>query len=227
MAVYKTLAGGMGTSTIRRFTQENFDDLVAQANDPAVIITDDALLPVGGEGKTEFSKACNVNFEVLADVLGTSADQSEGTLTMDTQPTAGDTMSIGTKVYTFTADGTAAADGEIDVGADLADAKTLVVAAINGTDDINQPHPEVTAGAFSGDDCVITATNAGVAGDLIGLAETFTAETNVFDATTMGTTNAGADGTIASLVTLNGGDSWSTIRTKLNTNFTLLDAAID
>lgn len=114
------------------------------------------------------------------------------TLTMDTQPTADDTMTIGTKVYTFTADGTAAADGEIDVGADLADAKTLVVAAINGTDGINTAHPDVTAAAFSGDDCVITAKVKGTAGNAIASTETFTAGTNVFDGATLA---GGVDGT--------------------------------
>lgn len=125
-----------------------------------------------------------------------NAVASQGTLTMDTQPTAGDTMTIGTKVYTFTADGTAAADGEIDVGADLADAKTLVVAAINGTDGINTAHTLVTAAAFATNDMVITAKTKGVAGDLIATTETFTAGTNVFDAATLGTTTAGVNGTI-------------------------------
>lgn len=125
-----------------------------------------------------------------------NAVASQGTLTMDTQPTAGDTMTIGTKVYTFTADGTADEDGEIDVGADLADCKTLVVAAINGTDGINTAHTQVTAAAFVGNDMVITASTKGVAGDLIATTETFTAGTNVFDDVTLGTTTAGVDGTV-------------------------------
>lgn len=121
---------------------------------------------------------------------------SAGTLTLDTQPTAGDTMTIGNKTYTFTADGTASADGEIDVGADLADCKTLIPAAINGSDGINTAHTQVTAGAFSGDDMVITATTKGVAGDLLATTETFTAGTNVFDDVTLGTTTAGVNGDI-------------------------------
>lgn len=108
------------------------------------------------------------------------------TLTIDTQPTAGDTMTIGTKIYTFTADGTAADDGEIDVGADLADAKTLIVAAINGTDGINDASAFVTAAAFVGDVCTLTAI-AGVAGDAVVCTETFTAATNVFAAANLAT----------------------------------------
>lgn len=122
---------------------------------------------------------------------------AQGTLTMDTQPTAGNTMTIGTDVYTFTADGTASAQGEIDVGADLADAKTLVVAAINGTDGINNPNVSASAADFVGNDCVITHLFGGTAGDAVVTTETFTAVTNVFDAATLGTTTAGADGTVA------------------------------
>ena len=124
-----------------------------------------------------------------------NAVASQGTLTMDTQPTVGDTFTIGGKEYTFTTDGTAANDGEIDVGADLADAKTLVVAAINGTDGINTANEKVTAAAFVSDDCVLTAKIKGVAGDLIDTTETFTAETNVFDADVLGTTTPGVNGT--------------------------------
>lgn len=136
------------------------------------------------------------NFVKLKDGTPVNAVSSQGTLTMDTQPTVGDTMTIGTKVYTFTTDGTASADGEIDVGADLADAKTLVVSAINGTDGNNDAHTQVTATAFSGDDMVLTAITKGTAGDLIATTETFTAETNVFDDATLGTTTAGVDGTL-------------------------------
>lgn len=121
---------------------------------------------------------------------------AQGTLTMDTQPTVGDTMTIGSKTYTFTTDGTAASDGEIDVGSDLADCKTLVPAAINGTDGINTANADVTCSAFTGDDAVLTAAVKGVAGNSLATTETFTAVTNVFDATTLGTTTAGVDGTV-------------------------------
>jgi hypothetical protein len=125
------------------------------------------------------------------------AAKAQGTLTLPTQPTVGDTMTIGSKVYTFTTDETAAADGEIDVGADLADAKTLIVAAINGTDGINTAHTQVSAADFAGNDCVITALIGGTAGNAIATTETFTAVGNVFDATSLGTTTAGDDCTAA------------------------------
>jgi hypothetical protein len=122
---------------------------------------------------------------------GVEGTKAQGTLTMDTQPTALDTHTIGTKVYTWQASG-ANADGELNIGADLAAAKVNFVAAVNGTDGINDPHPDVSAAAFATDVCTITARRAGALGDLIATTETFTAVTNIFNATTLGATTAGA-----------------------------------
>lgn len=134
--------------------------------------------------------------------LEASATKAQGTLTMDTQPTSGDTMTIDTKVYTFVPDGTANADGEVDIGADLAEAKLNVVGAVNGAapQAHNDAHTTVSAAAFSGNDSVMTALAGGVAGNAIATTETFTAGTNVFDAGTLGTTTAGVD-PLASAVT--------------------------
>lgn len=127
--------------------------------------------------------------------------KSQGTLTVDTQPTNGDTMTIGSKVFTFVPNGTANADGEISIGTDLATAQANIVAAINGTDSINTAHTLVSAAAFATNDSVITALVGGVAGDSIASTETFTAGTNVFDAATLGTTTAGVDCIAADAVT--------------------------
>ncbi len=126
---------------------------------------------------------------------------SQGTLTVDTNPTAGDTMTIGSKVYTFVPNGTANADGEIDVETLLAGTQANIVAAINGTDGHNVAHTQVTAADFATNASVITALVGGVVGDSIATTETFTAATNVFDAATLGTTRAGADCTAANAVT--------------------------
>lgn len=134
--------------------------------------------------------------DLIQELTPVNGVSSQGVLTMDTQPTADDTMTIGNKTYTFTADGTANEDGEIDVGEDLADAKTLVVSAINGTDGNNTAHTQVTASAFAGNDMTITAITKGVAGDSIATTETFTAETNIFDDVTLGTETAGVNGTL-------------------------------
>lgn len=124
---------------------------------------------------------------------------SHGTLTIDTQPTAGDKVTIGTKVYTFVPVGTANADGEVSIGADKAEAQANLVAAINGTDEISTPHPLVSAAAFANDACVITALIGGVAGDAIATTETFTAETNMFATAVLG---SGADCSAANAVTV-------------------------
>ena len=123
---------------------------------------------------------------------------SAGTLTMDTQPISGNTLTLGTKVYTFVPVGTDTADGEVSIGVDLAEAQANLVAAINGTDGVSLAHPLVYAGDFSADDCVITALVGGAAGDLIATTETFTAVTNVFAAATLGN---GADCLAADAVT--------------------------
>jgi len=143
-------------------------------------------------------------YEFLADVAQTKTSASniavditshvtasQGTLTVDTNPIVGDTFTIGTTVYTFVASGAVA--GEINAGINLAAAKLNIVAAINGTDGINTAHADVSAAAFATNDCVLTALVGGTAGDAIATTETFDAETNVFDAATLGTTTAGVD----------------------------------
>jgi hypothetical protein len=137
---------------------------------------------------------------IAVDITAVST-KSQGKLTIDTQPTAGNTMTIGTKVYTFVPDGTANADGEVSIGTDLASSKVNIVAAINGTDSVNTAHTLVSAGEFVVNDCILTAFIGGVAGDLIATTETFTAETNVFDDNTLGTTTAGVDCVQADAVT--------------------------
>ena len=127
-----------------------------------------------------------------------STTKSTGTLTIDTQPTSGNTMTIGEKVYTFVPDGTNNADGEISIGTSLATAQAAIVAAINGTDGVNIPHPLVNAADFESDDCVLTALIGGVAGDVIDTTETFTAVTNIFAAAVLG---GGADCSAADAAT--------------------------
>lgn len=125
--------------------------------------------------------------------------KSQGTFTVSVQPSSAETFTIGDKVFTFVPDGTANADGEVNVGTDLADAKVDIVAAINGTDGYNVASAYVTAAAFAVNDCVLTAIIGGVAGDAIATTETMA--NGSFDAVTLGTTTAGADCTAANAVT--------------------------
>lgn len=121
---------------------------------------------------------------------------SKGTLTVDTQPTADDTMTVGSTTYTFKAGATAAAD-EIGIGGDLAASQAAIVAAINGTDGFNNPNLSASAADFAANDSVLTSKIGGAGGNAVDTTETFTAVTNVFDAATLGTTQAGVSGTVA------------------------------
>jgi len=128
-----------------------------------------------------------------------NAVAAQGTLTIAEPVTAENTMTIGAVVYTFKANGTAAAAGEIDMGAAEADTKLNIVKAIKGTDTLNDAHPTVDcAAAFVGDNLVLTAKTKGAAGNAIVTTQTLTHESNIFDADTLGTTTAGVNGTVGS-----------------------------
>ena len=122
---------------------------------------------------------------------------AQGTLTLDTLPTANDTMTVGATTYTFVADADLDAAGEISLGSGLAECQANIVAAINGTDVYNKPNGSVSIADFSTNAAVITAKVPGVAGNTIVTTETFTAATNVFDAGTLGTTTAGSGDIVA------------------------------
>ncbi len=114
---------------------------------------------------------------------------------------AGDTMTIGTKVYYFDLNGALDnIDGHIEVGAAAVNTQTNIVNAINltgtpgtGYADLMTLHPTVGIAAFAANVAILTAKTKGAASDLIATTETFAAGTNVFDATTLGATRAGAD----------------------------------
>lgn len=149
-------------------------------------------------------------YEFVADAVKTVSDRnipvdissdtiaSHGSLTMSIQPTSGDTITIGDKTYIFVPVGTDTADAEVSIGASLSDAQANLVAAINGTDGISNPHPLVSASNFSSDICTITALIGGTAGDAIATTETFTSSSNVFGAATLG---SGADCSAGDAVT--------------------------
>ena len=127
--------------------------------------------------------------------------KATGTLTVDIKPTSGDTLTIEATTYIFVPVGTANSAGEISIGADLAGAQAAIVAAINGTDGINEAHPAVRAGAFAANASVITALIGGTAGNAIVTTETFTAATNVFAAGTLGSgTNCTAANTALAII---------------------------
>jgi len=113
-----------------------------------------------------------------------------------------DTMTIGSKTYTFQANGSLTdVNGNIEIGASLEDTQANVVNAITlgGTPGTGYAasmteHPTVTIAAFAANDAVITAKTKGAAGDTIATTETFDNVGNLFDDTTLGTTTAGVTG---------------------------------
>ena len=141
--------------------------------------------------------------------ISASATKASGTLTVDTQPTSGDTMTIGTKTYIFVPVGTANADGEISIGADLAAAQVNIVAAINVTDGINTKHADVSAAVFAANICTLTALIGGASGNSIATTATFTTATNVFAAAnlTTGADCAAANAAAALISAVNANDT--------------------
>jgi len=129
------------------------------------------------------------------------AAKATGALTMATQPIAGDTITIGANTYIFVPVGTANSVGEVSKGADVAGAQGHLVAAINGTDGVNIPHPHVTASAFTANVCTITALIGGTDGNTIATTETLTAAGNVFAAATLGSGgNCSAANTVTAII---------------------------
>jgi len=126
-------------------------------------------------------------------IMGESGLSAQGTLTLDTLPTATDTMTIDTTTYLFVAYGAGANPLDIEVGQNRADAQANITAAIEGTDGYNTTHTTVTIGTWSSDEVVLSAVSHGTAGNSIVTTETFSAGSNVFDAVTLGTTQAGAE----------------------------------
>jgi hypothetical protein len=128
--------------------------------------------------------------------IGTKA---AGVLTLTGQPLDTETVTIGTKVYTFQTVLTNV-DGNVLIGATAEDSADNLVAAINlttgaGTDYATAMtiHPTVAAADGTGTTVDLTAKEEGVAGNLIATTETLT--NGSFGAVTL---ENGVDGTIGS-----------------------------
>lgn len=150
-----------------------------------------ALAALGGplgDGYSLFNPAGKTHLYLILDAVS----RSKGKLTIPTQPTAGDTFTIGAKTFTMRAAVDFDANGEVLIGATVVESRANIVAAIMGTDGVNTIHATVRAQAFNGSNyMVLTAIVPGAAGDAIATTETFTAGGNVFDAATLGTLSAG------------------------------------
>jgi hypothetical protein len=148
-------------------------------------------------------------------------------LTVAVQPTAGDTMTIGTKTYVFVPNGTDNLDTEISVGTSLGSAQAAIVAAINGSDGHNIPHPLVAAGAFNANISAITALVGGTVGNSIGTTENFASGSNVFSLTALaGGTNCSAANTGSHLLAAINASGTEPITATANVNNVVLTADI-
>lgn len=156
-----------------------------------------------GDDTYEFAAdvAQSVSGDNIAVDITSYTTASEGTLTVDTQPTVGEEIVVGSTTYTFVADGDEDTAGEISVGTDLATAQANIVAAINGTDGINSTNASASIASFATNDAVLTALIGGSAGDTITTTTTMAGGTNAFDDATLGTTTAGADCSAANAIT--------------------------
>ncbi|MBP7118462.1 hypothetical protein KBA63_00080 [Candidatus Woesebacteria bacterium] len=155
----------------------NTNTLLTQAGVANGFNTADAMLRNQWTGK-----ASNFNVFVSNNL------KSSVTLSMATQPTAANTVTVYGVTWTWVADNTAANPGEIAIGADAAEAQNNLEFAINGTGtpgtgtyiDISTANRrmyqnrQVAIANFAADDAAITAYGR------IGATETFTAAGNVF-----------------------------------------------
>src|SRR5579864_3609859 len=124
------------------------------------------------------------------------AIKAQGSLTLQNQPTNGQSITIGLKTYTFQTVLTNA-DGNILIGASIAQTQANLYSAITltgipGTQyasatTLNQ---DVDATPFSSNIMILTAKIGGIAGNFIATTTTLTAP-NAFDAATLGTTRTG------------------------------------
>lgn len=122
---------------------------------------------------------------------------AEGKLTIVEPVTDGDTFLIDTTEYTLLDVPLAAYD--VAIGVDEPATKLNIVAAINETGGIDPTqyypgtyiHPSVSAAAFGGDECILTAKLLGTDGNAIVTTETFDDDGNIFDDTSLGTETTG------------------------------------
>jgi len=162
----------------------------------ATFQTDTALFTAITPGVVGTTIVFTETFDAGGNVMNGS-----GTLDATTEGTDADTLTIDGRTYTFE-DVLQNIDGHVFIGASLSTAQDNLEAAIGlgaGAGTLyalaTTANPGVTFTGFGGDDAVITAvTDIAATGNAIGTVETFLAGTNVFDATTLGTTLLGENG---------------------------------
>jgi hypothetical protein len=200
------------------------------------VSTDGEIVSIGGrvyEIDTEDDPGNVTAGRVRAEAVSTKASI---VLTLDTQVTATDTMTIGSRVYTFQANGALTnGAGNIEIGTTLPATQLNIEHAVNrtGTPGIGYAaattaHPDVTLSAFVADDATVTAKKGGVAGNAIATTETFTAVTNIFaGATLAGGVSPTAAQTITALVAAITGDAEAVVTAVDGAGDTLVVTALE
>jgi uncharacterized protein len=144
---------------------------------------------------------------------------AQGTLTLANNPTDGDTITIGSRTYTFQ-DTLTNVDGNVQIVATVdggvGGTRVNLVAALTAGDGAGTryaaatpEHPDVEPeGSFDVQNLVITARQEGAAGNEIATTSAFTNSNNHFDADTLGTTREGVDPVSFTLAAANPG-AWA------------------
>lgn len=153
-----------------------------------------------------------VNKVEFIDEISSDPVKASVTLTMDTKPTATDTLTIGARTYTFQ-DTLTDVDGNVFIGATLVTAKANLLSAftLSGTAGTAYAasmtvNSDVKADPFDGSDAsLITAVTAGNTGNALVSTETFTAGTNVFDTVTL----VGGEDSIINVASLGTGATYT------------------
>ena len=104
---------------------------------------------------------------------GVEGVAATATLTIGIIPTAGKTLIVGGRTYTFRAAVDTDAAGEVSIGANVAAAQANLRAAING-DALNPANEAVSCAAFAGNAAVLTARLPGTTGNSLAVTGTYT-----------------------------------------------------
>ncbi len=126
------------------------------------------------------------------------AIKAQGKLTLPNQPSVGETITLGTKTYSFVASLLTNTDGQIVIGANAAATRANIMAAVNlsglpGSQyaTATSLNGDVEVTSISGNDIIFTAKVGGTVGNSIASTSTLVGP-NTFDAATLGTYRAGA-----------------------------------
>ena len=136
-------------------------------------------------------------------VSGVDATKATDTITFANQPTAGDTVTIGSQVYTFQT-GAETGEGQVQIGSSLASTVSHLVSAIGGNDIYGDhlwtPNSSALESSYSGGTSFsVQAVTAGSAGNGINVSANVTGSGGGSTGTwSAGSTQGGANGTTSS-----------------------------